>query len=226
MLYLFKDPNGCLYSKNGQIATQGGKMLQATNGFLEIGDPTLATTGNVILAIDPLTTSDNNLDLMWIYPTDLDGHAPGTTEAYCLGAAGLGDILTPNAAGHTTRTGMDAYFWLAPLLANNATLADGITYYVYSGSVVYNSVTYTRGQTFKCTTAHGTSFTGAGYICNFFSFIPGADQNRKAWFSIINFCRADMAQPNNHYGEVNFPIEPNISTTTTDQTFFGHIYGT
>lgn len=113
------------------LRNDGSTAYQFERGELVVGDPTLGTAGNVIVAA-PIV---NNYE-------------------------GSVQILVATGANDLEKAGLNRFFWEAPPLATGAgTVTVGERYEVVTGTVTHNSITYKQRDIFVATVT-ATSGTG------------------------------------------------------------------
>lgn len=148
-----------IYRNDGSVA------YEFERGELIVGDPTLNTAGNVIVATPIVGNNEGSVQVL--YPA-------GSTD---LGKAGLGVT----------------FFAAPPLATGAATATVGVRYEVVTGSVTNGGVTYKQRDIFVATstTTGGTGTFSVSIPAAFAEINP--EQFRNEHFKINHLLRGDEA---------------------------------
>lgn len=142
MRYITNIDDLVLYKNDGTAAYTFGP-----HGILIVGTATGTGAANEIFADAIPADTDDQLQLLWA--ADLDGNAASRIE---MAGQGTLDNLTYTAAGLAVLTdGFWRMFFEAPPIAGGVATSAvlNVKYGVLTGTILYNGVTYTKGQTFK-----------------------------------------------------------------------------
>lgn len=224
MRYISQHSNLVLYKDNGEIAhswdrstatgtaIRGTEYKFGTDGVLGLG--TLTTNSGYGNYIDAASVSwDTDAKLAYIYDTDLSGATTTKVEM-----AGQGDLTDPT-------DGYRGIFFEAPTLQSDTAVSStsGVYYEVISGSVIYDSTTYNRGDQFV-TDGSETAVTGTG---TFALAIPPmlakkCDAFRTEHFKIKSLATGNESTSYWDYSTGSWGgFNPNDSLTSTDSDYFG-----
>ena len=165
MRYITHISDLVLFTNDGNIGRESTSKVAYSfglNGELIIGSATGTGAG---YEIDAALKSDTDDQLQVLYSTDLDGNTATRLEMCGLGTltatTKTSGSVSPKSAGYRL-------FFEAPDISAGTAVSgtEGVCYLVLSGTVTYNSTSYTAGKKFTTdgsTTA--TSGTGTFRLC-------------------------------------------------------------
>lgn len=216
MRYITHRDTLVLFEKRGKPRHTFGPF-----GVLIVGDNSCTVAGYRIDA--ELRPSAPTTELMPMFPNDLAG-----AQASCPEVCGLGTLTTTRVGGAATASlavGRRGLFFEAPVIATTTNLPNvaGIYYEVLSGTAIYNSVTYTKGEQFVSEGGGVIAVTGSGTyaLC-----IPPALAKKADEFLAENFKikHLKLGDESSSYFDWNAGgFEPRDSQDSPDTDFFGWI---
>lgn len=226
MRYISQYDKLVLFRKNGEIAHQ------FKNGVLVVGDTTTRngtnkTTSTKAYTVDTFAYSSATETEIFGWKPDFAGKTIDESGAVRIECAGLGYLAALAYDGTTPltslATGYYGSFFEAPVLTGttDAVVATaGIVYEVLSDSVIYDGVTYTKGQII---TADGstTATTGSG---TFALTLPRALKNRVDPMHAEAFALAHLIYPEQaiaYWNQTNGGYTAVDGTGTSDYNFIG-----
>lgn len=206
MRYITHHDTLVLSSVDGKLKYRFG-----ADGVLDLG------TG---VTITQPSASPSNSDLPFIWDTDLSGLATGYLER-----VGQGSLTTTTLGTALTKLGdgFNRAFFEAPVInSGTATSAVvGVKYKVLTGTITYNSVSYTAGQTFKVVTGQTATSGGGTYALT----IPDALEDKTADFRTEAFKIAhlnDGTEATGYYDyKTGYSGRGGLVSTAAD--YYGHL---
>ena len=217
MRYITQHSNLVLYRDNGDYAYRFGPQ-----GVLVVGSASTDTgSGNAIDA--DLNATYPAQQLQRVYDTDLGGNLTN-----CLEMCGMGSLVSVDAEGNdlsSLEAGYNRIFFEAPVITPGATTIPaiaGIYYEVLSGTVTYDSVDYTVGQTIVSdgtTTTTSTSDSGTFALMIPPAMVDEVDEFLDEHYKIKNLKTGNEASD---YFNWDNGFTPRNSAVSTDTDYFGY----
>ena len=213
MRYISHISNYMITKNNGDLCYVFGP-----DGVLVVGSLTTSTgAGNYIDTAE--NPSDTSLEINLPYATDLDGNAVTRLEMAGLGT--LNKVTKTGGALSTFEAGYRNFFEAPVLSGTGVAVVNGAYYVVLSGTVLYNGVTYTKGEEFLVITDQSTAGNSLGTfaICIPPCLKRACDPFRTEHFKIKVLEKGDESNDYWNYDASGF--NPMDSLTTTDADFYG-----